>query len=87
MAGKRQPRQPRQVRRLSELRALRGMSQQELADQLGLSQSAVSKLERREDPSFHALVSFVAALGGQLFVEARFPNGNVEYIGSEQDRD
>jgi transcriptional regulator with XRE-family HTH domain len=80
MAGKRQS---RQVRRLSELRALRGMSQQELAERLGLSQSAVSKLERRDDPSFNALANFVRALGGQLFVEVRFPNANVEYVGSD----
>jgi transcriptional regulator with XRE-family HTH domain len=80
MAGKRQN---RQVRMLGELRALRGMSQQELADRLGVSQSAVSKVERRGDPSFQALANFVSALGGQLFVEARFPNGNVEYIGSD----
>jgi len=81
MAAKRQP---RQVRLLSELRALRGVSQQELAERLGLSQSAVSKLERREDPSFTALAGFVSALDGELFVEVRFANGSVEYIGSGQ---
>jgi transcriptional regulator with XRE-family HTH domain len=78
-------RQSRQVRLLSELRALRGVTQQELADRLQLHQSAVSKLERREDPSFSALRYFVGALGGELFVEARFPSGNVEYIGCHDD--
>ena len=75
----------RQVRLLSELRALRGVSQQELAERLGLSQSAVSKLERREDPSFAALADFVAALDGELFVEVRFASGSVEYIGTDQE--
>jgi transcriptional regulator with XRE-family HTH domain len=81
MAAKRQM---RQVRLLGELRTIRGMSQQQLADRLGLSQSAVSKLERREDPSFSALADFVSALGGELFVEVRFANGSVEYIGTDQ---
>jgi hypothetical protein len=43
-----------------------------------LSQSAVSKLERRGDPAVSALQEYVASLGGTLEVVARFPDAAVQ---------
>jgi transcriptional regulator with XRE-family HTH domain len=34
---------------LQELRALVGLTQEELAEQMGVQQAAISRLERRED--------------------------------------
>lgn len=73
-----------QVRWLGELRSLCGKSQQDLADRLGVTQSAISKLERREDPSLNDLRNFVAALRGEVFVEVRLPHGSIEFIGVEE---
>jgi hypothetical protein len=42
-----------------------------------VSQPAVSKLERRADISIVALGDYIAALGGELEVSARFPDGIV----------
>jgi hypothetical protein len=42
-----------------------------------ISQPAVSKLERRADVSVSALRDYVAALGGELELSARFPDGVV----------
>jgi transcriptional regulator with XRE-family HTH domain len=77
-------RQLRKVRLLSELRELQGVSQRELADRMGLSQSAVSKLERRANPSFAALSEYVLALGGDLYIEVIFAKGSVEFLGTDE---
>ena len=41
-------------------------------------QAAVSKLERRADMYVSTLQSFVKAMGGELKITARFPEGTVE---------
>jgi hypothetical protein len=43
-----------------------------------VNQAAVSKLERRADMYVSALQSFVKAMGGELKITARFPEGTVE---------
>jgi Icc protein len=75
----------RTIRHLHELRAMCGLSQQEVAERLGLQQSTISKLERRRDPSLNTLVNYVGAMGGEIFVEIRLPDAIVNYIGSEED--
>jgi transcriptional regulator with XRE-family HTH domain len=74
-----------QVRLLGELRALRGVSQQRLAESLGMTQSAISKLEQRDDPSFQTLRAFVEVLGGSLHAELRFPNGTFEFVSGDEE--
>ncbi len=49
-----------------------------LAKILGVNQAAVSKLERRADMYVSTLQSFVEAMGGELKITARFPEGSVE---------
>jgi transcriptional regulator with XRE-family HTH domain len=62
---------------LSECRQMAGKSQQEVADLLGIKQPSLSKLERQKDMQISTLQKIVAALGGELEVLARFPNGTV----------
>lgn len=60
------------------LRESREMTQVHLAKILGVNQAAVSKLERRADMYVSTLQSFVKAMGGELKITARFPEGTVE---------
>jgi transcriptional regulator with XRE-family HTH domain len=63
---------------LDELRQAREMTQVHLAKILGVNQAAVSKLERRADMYVSTLQDFVKALGGELKITVRFPEGTVE---------
>jgi hypothetical protein len=45
---------------------------------LGINQAAVSKMERRADMYISTLQSMIRAMGGQLKIEAVFPEGKVE---------
>ncbi len=47
-------------------------------ENLGVNQAAVSKLERRADMYVSTLQRFVKAMGGELKITARFPEGTVE---------
>ena len=62
---------------LSELRQQRSISQEQLAGVLGVRQAAVSKLERRPDIYISSLRSYIEALGGELEIHARFPEGSM----------
>jgi predicted XRE-type DNA-binding protein len=57
---------------LRELRATRRMSQEALAELLGVSQPNVSRLERRVDMNIRTLRSVIEACGGRLEIVARF---------------
>ena len=63
---------------LDELREAREMTQVHLAKVLGVNQAAVSKMERRTDMYISTLQDFVKAMGGELKITARFPEGTVE---------
>jgi transcriptional regulator with XRE-family HTH domain len=62
---------------LNELRAARKMTQEKLAENLRVKQAAVSKLERRADMYVSTLREFISAMGGELEITARFPDGSV----------
>ena len=62
---------------LYELRSARQLTQEKLAKELKVKQSAVSKLERRADMYVSTLREFVRAMGGELEITARFPEGTV----------
>ena len=62
---------------LPELRDLLQVTQDDLADRLAISQSNVSRLERREDMLISTLREWVSALGGELQILAVFPDGAV----------
>jgi DNA-binding XRE family transcriptional regulator len=61
-------RAPRQTATLAALRRQAGLTQAELAGRLGISQSDLSKLERRQDPRVVTLRKYAAALGAELRV-------------------
>jgi len=71
---------------LQELRRARELSQEELAQALGVNQATVSKLERRTDMYISTLRRFIEALGGELEITARFREGSVR-IGQFEDID
>jgi transcriptional regulator with XRE-family HTH domain len=62
---------------LDELREAREMTQQHLAKLLGINQAAVSKMERRADMYVSTLCDMIRAMGGQLEIVAKFPEGTV----------
>lgn len=63
---------------LHELRHARHLTQEALAAALGSKQTLVSKLERRTDWYVSSLRRFIEALGGELEIVARFPDGAVK---------
>ena len=62
---------------LHELRAARRLSQNALAAMLKTGQSSVSRLESRTDMYVSTLRGYIEALGGELEITARFPDGTV----------
>ncbi len=64
--------------RLAELRKALDWTQRDLADCLGVSQAAISKLEQQPDMLLKTLSKYVEGLGGELVVSARFPDGEVK---------
>src|SRR5277367_472004 len=71
---------------LDELRQARDMTQVHLAKILRVNQAAVSKLERRADMYVSTLQDFIKAMGGELTITARFPEGTVEITQFEDVR-
>lgn len=70
---------------LQELREARQLTQQQLGEQLKSGQAAVSKLERRTDMYVSTLRRFIEAMGGELEIIARFPDGDVRVTNFSDD--
>ncbi len=62
---------------LAEIRKSVGLTQEELAETLGVSQPSVSKLENQDDMQLSTLRRLVEALGGQLELIAHLPKGDI----------
>ncbi len=62
---------------ISEVRKRAGKSQREVAATLGIKQPSLSKLESQSDMQISTLQRIVKALGGELHMMARFPQGTV----------
>ena len=62
---------------LQELRQALHMSQERLAELLSTKQANISRIERRTDMYISTLRSYIEAMGGQLDIVARFPEGDV----------
>lgn len=62
---------------LQELRHARHLSQEQLATVLHVQQGSISKLERRTDMYISTLRNFIRAMGGELEINAVFPDGTV----------
>ena len=63
---------------LHELRQARELSQVKLAQALHVNQAAVSKMEHRTDMYISTLRGYIRAMGGDLDIVARFPDGDVK---------
>jgi DNA-binding XRE family transcriptional regulator len=63
---------------LNELRQARGLSQKMLAEVLQVQQPSIAKLEKRTDMYLSTLRSHIEAMGGELDVIARFPDGSIK---------
>jgi predicted XRE-type DNA-binding protein len=63
---------------LNELRQARGLSQKMLAEVLHVQQPSIAKMEKRTDMYLSTLRSHIEAMGGQLEVVARFPDGAIK---------
>jgi transcriptional regulator with XRE-family HTH domain len=57
------------------------ISQEALAKILGVKQSSISKMERRADMYISSLRSHIKAMGGELDIIARFPDGDLKISG------
>ena len=63
---------------LQELRRAREFTQATLAETMGIAQGDVSKIEKRTDCYVSTLRNYIEAMGGELEVVARFPDGEVK---------
>jgi transcriptional regulator with XRE-family HTH domain len=62
---------------LSEIRRLTGMTQEEVAAKLGITQPSLSKLENQDDMQISTLSRLIEALGGQLELIVHLPGGDL----------
>jgi ribosome-binding protein aMBF1 (putative translation factor) len=69
---------------LHELRRAKGISQKALAEVLHIQQPAVAKIEHRADMYISTLRSHIEAMGGELEITARFPDGTVKISNFSQ---
>ncbi|MBT9588156.1 XRE family transcriptional regulator [bacterium] len=59
---------------LRDLRRAQSLTQERLAEMLGIEQDNVSRMERRADMLLSTMSSYVEAMGGKLRLVAEFPN-------------
>lgn len=72
---------------LQELRKALHCSQEKVADELGVNQAAVSKIERRTDMYVSTLRSYIEAMGGSLDIIAQFPGSPPVHISQFKELD
>jgi DNA-binding XRE family transcriptional regulator len=60
---------------MRELRKARNMTQIEMAKALGVKQEQVSRIEKRTDLHLSTLKRSIEAMGGELILTAKFPDG------------
>lgn len=71
-----------EYRTLQDLRKARDLTQEKVAQILGVKQENVSRLERRSDLLLSTLRDYVAAMGGDLEIVARFPDRKPAILSS-----
>lgn len=60
---------------MRELREARQMTQVEMAKALGVKQEQISRIEKRTDLHLSTLKRSIEAMGGELILTAKFPDG------------
>jgi DNA-binding XRE family transcriptional regulator len=63
---------------LIELRQARMYTQQQIADTLKIKQASVSKMESQADMYISTMRKYIEAMGGELEIIAKFPEGNIK---------
>jgi DNA-binding XRE family transcriptional regulator len=66
--------------RLAEIRRTRGLTQQQVADRMGVTKSRVSQIERGKISGQDVLARYAAALGGRLHQAIYFDDGDITAI-------
>jgi DNA-binding XRE family transcriptional regulator len=66
--------------RLAELRRARGLTQQQVADRMGVTKGRVSQIERGKVSGQDVIARFAAALGGRLHQAIYFDDGDIAAI-------
>ncbi len=69
------------AQRLAKLRSQRNLTQQDVANSLNVSQANISRIEHEDDLYLSTLRAYIEALGGELELSARFPDGEVIKVG------
>ena len=59
---------------LRDLRKAQALTQQRMAELLGIGQDGISRLEKRSDLLISTLRNYVARMGGRLELVVRFPD-------------
>jgi hypothetical protein len=62
---------------LAELRRARKFTQQQIAQSLKIKQASVSKMESQTDMYISTIRRFIEAMGGELEIIAKFPEGSI----------
>ncbi len=63
---------------LAELRQARKFTQQQIAETLKIKQASVSRMESQTDMYISTIRKYVEAMGGELEIIAKFPEGIVK---------
>ncbi|MFI7597696.1 helix-turn-helix domain-containing protein [Actinoplanes sp. NPDC049681] len=66
--------------RLAEVRRARGLTQQQVADRMGVSKGRVSQIEQGKISGQEVLARYATALGGRLHQAIHFDDGNIAAI-------
>jgi DNA-binding XRE family transcriptional regulator len=66
--------------RLAEIRRARGMTQQQVADKMGVTKGRVSQIEQGKVSGHDVLARYAAALGGRLHQAIYFDDGDITAI-------
>ncbi|MGA2060271.1 MAG: XRE family transcriptional regulator [Thermoguttaceae bacterium] len=69
---------------LAEIRKSVGLTQEELAAALGITQPSLSKLENQDDMQVSTLHRLIQALGGELEIIAHLPRGDIRILQFNQ---
>jgi DNA-binding XRE family transcriptional regulator len=69
---------------LRDLRHALALTQEHMAEELGIGQDGISRLEKRSDLLLSTLRSYIEAMGGKLRLVAEFPNRPPVFLGGLQ---
>lgn len=68
-------------RRLAEIRRSRGLTQSDVAEQMGVTKGRVSQIEQGRVSGQDILDRYAVALGGRLHQSIYFDNGDIAAVG------